>query len=1325
MLGPVRRLVVLTLRGVLPLIALAPAGCDHFVAGGPDASLMDGGSIDNSSGGGPPMSMEGGAGGVSPDAAQCEPGTPRCTESVLQVCSEDAVFKARELCASAELCEEEGCAPPICDSKELACDQGTLSQCHESLTDWEPLLQCPSADQCDPSRGTCEACVPGTFTCNRRELLTCTEESSWQIVEVCDSHALCNYEAGRCDETACAEGATRCDGTRFQQCADSLDRWETIESCVSAGLCVPRLGCLPVVCEIGEHICDGNRLLACRADQGGYEPLDTCQGPAYCNASAGVCTETPCEPGEQQCSGKSLQQCNDTRDAWTELELCATSSLCVSGGSGEFHCTAPLCDRDEYSCDGAQLRRCAQGRNAWLDVEECETEALCSASADQGLGGCKPPVCAKGQHRCSPDGSVLESCKDGRTGYQIEAQCEIGQCDAARGVCAPCIVGEYACNGSRLQRCDEGDGWVFVRQCLADALCDAEGAGCREAECEVGTFQCDEQTLSRCNPTTLLWETVRTCDDGTVCDKLSGQCDLCEPGTSFCEGDVRQVCNAEGRGYIAQQCAAGRCTTDGCLVCEPGSFSCSGSLQLEQCSADGKGVEQRADCSGVGTCQASQARCCGPNTPLGCNYDNRGVRFCGGDGVSAIVQACNGEQGDTCVNGSCASCDPGTGVTQCNSAGTNVQECVNGQFRDAQRCDFGCISRPAEGRGFCAPDCRPWNATRCVANNESVQVCGDNGTWAFSAPCEFGCLPALGNCAPTCRPGTKRCAQGQPQSCDATGRWVNAGPACAAECFGGDCVECLTGSDCSSPSKAACSAAHACVACTKDADCGNLPGLPRCADGLCVACTTDNDCGQGVCDTQTRACVECLANSDCASPSKPVCGGDGQCQPCGGGGDCDAPRVCDTRIGSGTRGQCLGCLSDDDCINSAQPRCGSNGSCFECLSKADCGPGELCSGSGRCVQCVADADCKTATASVCTNNNCEPCTNNADCAHLDGLAVCAQGTCVGCLTAADCNDGDACNGIEVCSSGNCMPGTPLECADSPCTRASCSGGECLYVPITGPSCDDDTNMCNGGGTCESGECTPTAALDCQSTDACQIGSCDPSAGCLVEDAPDGTACDDGNPCNGSDVCAMGVCISGAATCNDGNPCTADSCGAAGCLHTAVANGTSCDDGNACTTGTQCTAGVCSGGTSNCDDGNPCTTDACGAMGGCTHNPVTNGTSCDDGNACTTGTQCTAGVCSGGTPACDDGNPCTTDACAAGTGACTNTPAADRCNLDVVQECTTAGWATKTDCGATGEVCYSAACCAPSGPNDCAPEDCDLSGLDDGCGGTYDCPACLN
>jgi hypothetical protein len=127
-------------------------------------------------------------------------------------------------------------------------------------------------------------------------------------------------------------------------------------------------------------------------------------------------------------------------------------------------------------------------------------------------------------------------------------------------------------------------------------------------------------------------------------------------------------------------------------------------------------------------------------------------------------------------------------------------------------------------------------------------------------------------------------------------------------------------------------------------------------------------------------------------------------------------------------------------------------------------------------------------------------------------------------------------------------------------------------------------------------------------------------------------CDDGNPCNGVETCNAGICADGDdLSCKDDNPCTSDVCDEQqGCMNEPVEG--SCDDGDLCNGPDVCAAGVCvSDAPLDCDDANVCTLDFCDPDGGCFHTEATG--SCTDG--CSTGAMCSGGICAGGFSPCDD------------------------------------------------------------------------------------------
>ncbi|MCA9518632.1 MAG: hypothetical protein KC635_27035, partial [Myxococcales bacterium] len=320
---------------------------------------------------------------------------------------------------------------------------------------------------------------------------------------------------------------------------------------------------------------------------------------------------------------------------------------------------------------------------------------------------------------------------------------------------------------------------------------------------------------------------------------------------------------------------------------------------------------------------------------------------------------------------------------------------------------------------------------------------------------------------------------------------------------------------------------------------------------------------------------------------------------------------------------------------------------------APCSDGDVCNGEEVC----AGGACQAGTPLALDDGN--PCTNDA-CDPVTGVSHTNN--------SASCSDGNACNGVEFCAGGACLPGIPLVVDDgNPCTNDGCD-------PLTGvvhtnnslPCSDGDA--CTDGDFCAGGACRAGATVPVDDGNPCTDDLCDPVAG--VKHLPNGASCSDGNVCNGVEMCTGGVCRPGVPlVVDDGNPCTNDGCNpVTGVAHTN--NHDPCDDGSVCTVGDVCAGGTCRAGAAVAtDDGNPCTDDACDPILGVSH--TNNAAPCEAGNPCLVGDTCGGGTCHEGTApkTCDDGDGCTLDSCdPAVAGGCVAAP--DPAVCDDGSACTT-------------------------------------------------------
>jgi len=364
------------------------------------------------------------------------------------------------------------------------------------------------------------------------------------------------------------------------------------------------------------------------------------------------------------------------------------------------------------------------------------------------------------------------------------------------------------------------------------------------------------------------------------------------------------------------------------------------------------------------------------------------------------------------------------------------------------------------------------------------------------------------------------------------------------------------------------------------------------------------------------------------------------------------------------------------------------------------------------------------------------CLVDGDC---DDGVPCTIDTCVSlvCNNTPDdafCDDGQFCNGAEVCDVLlNCQAGTPPDCTvngsdgvgctDDVCDPAAAGGAGACVNNVNNANCDDG-QFCNGTETCDPTlDCQAGAPPNCAVLDndgvACTDDVCDPAAnagaGACVNNV-NSTNCDDGQFCNGSETCHPTLdCQPGtppdcAVVGNDGVGCTDDVCdpaaagGAGACVSNV--NNANCDDGQFCNGAETCDPVLdCQAGTpANCavlnNDGVACTDDVCdpaanAGAGGCVNN--VNNANCDDGQFCNGPETCDALLgCQGGTPPdctvlLNDNVACTDDVCDpaanAGVGACVNN--INDANCDDGQFCNGA------------ETCDPLLDCQAATPPDCA------------------------
>jgi hypothetical protein len=154
----------------------------------------------------------------------------------------------------------------------------------------------------------------------------------------------------------------------------------------------------------------------------------------------------------------------------------------------------------------------------------------------------------------------------------------------------------------------------------------------------------------------------------------------------------------------------------------------------------------------------------------------------------------------------------------------------------------------------------------------------------------------------------------------------------------------------------------------------------------------------------------------------------------------------------------------------------------------------------------------------------------------------------------------------------------------------------------GTTCTDDGDPCNGSEVCM-GTCQHQNPVVCTALDVCHnVGTCQPSTGMCSNPPKTGGSCNDGDACTQNDACSNGMCKGTAMTCASGLHCVGGSCA---CDSTSCKSGKTCVNdacvscgalnqpccGSSCNSGLSCQGGSCKT-TCSSKMGQVCDTNTC-------------------------------------------------------------------------------------------------------------------------------------
>jgi hypothetical protein len=281
----------------------------------------------------------------------------------------------------------------------------------------------------------------------------------------------------------------------------------------------------------------------------------------------------------------------------------------------------------------------------------------------------------------------------------------------------------------------------------------------------------------------------------------------------------------------------------------------------------------------------------------------------------------------------------------------------------------------------------------------------------------------------------------------------------------GRCVECLAAAECGSFERSACDSSGSCTPCADEIHCSHIAGRTLCrvaqpnSPALCVECLSDSDCtspSRARCDTSSNTCVPCNADTQCtgkiSQTALPACAlfgpRRGQCVQCTGlNASACAGSVCNSALNTcpqnlrenqpGTAARCDPCLSDRHCA--------FNASCVEQV-RAGAAIGFVClptfSSSAGCSE-TAPHDLSIFATSI-DGANVQLC-------DLRDTSSCPAFLLYG----TECAGADAECGAPGINDAACVPnvnsGTGFTCSNRCAVSRDCP---------TGTACNTSTNLCD-------------------------------------------------------------------------------------------------------------------------------------------------------------------------------------------------------------------------------------------------------------------------
>ena len=812
----------------------------------------------------------------------------------------------------------------------------------------------------------------------------------------------------------------------------------------------------------------------------------------------------------------------DQSDRNPQAQSCALNSECAS----DERCVSGLCELIEAPLQSAN---CDGNRCECLSDRDCPEQSFCDTSSR---------YCVFIECQLNSDCDLGLVCIDHRCLVDLEADQDRDGVPDQVDNCPTVINPNQTNTDAEWEGLPGGPNFADELGDACDEDMDNDGVNNEQDNC-LKVFNPDQRDGDedgggdRCEPILL-----GVCGECPI-DRIEGETlfcggecssdELCVPGRSRCNDNVRQECSLNGTWDILQCGGEENCEEIGpfetrCVprICVPNAMSCGeAGTSIDRCDSLGRSWEVLESCEFGRRCAQTEGEftceteICIPNE-----------RRCSGQ----YLQRCN--QGLEWINETCPSrfiCGFTNGEASCVQT-----SCGNGLLEVGEACDDG--NQITEDCPYGERECNVCNAI-CQVEAGDARYCGD-GLLDPSEDCDDG------------NTETEECAYGQ-ESCQVCNDQCELEAGITHYC-GDEVIDETEDCDDGGLADLPCPYGVRCSVCNDR--CELILGLtPYCGDGIvdeaeecdlgnlqsdyceygqsqCQVCSANctykagiiQSCGDGIIDeaeeecddgnTLTEACEynnlsPCfVCNAQCQVVS-------GVIQSCGDQVIQSGLEQCD----DGNRLAGDGC--DENCLTE---RCG-NGVVQE-------GLGEQCDDHNRISGDGCDANCQLECGDG-FQSNLEECD--------DGNRVAGDG-CNEFCQSEYCGNGltEEINGEE-CDDGNLISS---DGCDSQCRLEVCGNGIIQY----GEECDDGNTEGNDG-------CSPLCQIDCGDGVTNQVEECDDgnllngdgcSQTCQIERCGNGIlevfeACDDGNLLNEdgcSQTCLIETCGNGILNSNFGEEC---------------------------------------------------------------------------------------------------------------------------------------------------------------------------------------------